>query len=392
MTTKVYLRKSSAQSTSGYIWISYYVGRDKVNYSTRVQVKVKDWDSQKSLVLSSDPGADDKNLIVANHVANITKTDVRMKLLGRHPTKESFLRALRRPSDYDTFYDFCDEVMRKTAPRLRASTRNGQQQVIKKLKMFRPGLSMDEVTVDLLDDFLGYLVGECGNNMNTVNKNLSTVKKFVIAAVKQGYMDENPFDGWYIPGRNPSIVYLTEEELQRLIYIYKEGELEYTTYRSLEVFLFLCFSSLHIGDARRLRIEQLGRESFTYYRLKLETRNPRPIIVPISDSMRQIASNMTGNRKKGLIIAECPADQVMNRALKDVAKMADIDKPLTLKCGRHTFATLYASATHDLLSLKSILGHSDIKDTLVYAHVIEDDKKIGVWKTFDRFSNLNVRE
>ena len=57
-------------------------------------------------------------------------------------------------------------------------------------------------------------------------------------------------DGWRIAKGTPSMVYLTEEELGRLVELYKSGELEGKLHHSLEIFLFLCFSSLHIDDAK----------------------------------------------------------------------------------------------------------------------------------------------
>lgn len=385
MKTVVYLRNYSG-SGDGIVWVRFYISGAKVNYSTKVRVAVSDWDAEHSCVKSSDPLAKDKNLVIDNEVADITKTEVRMRLLGRKPTRESFLRALHRPSDYTDFFEFCQAYAKKYGKMLRHSTASSERTALAKLSAYHPGLAFDEIDAELIGGFLAYLVSECGNNLNTANKNLSIVKKYVMAAVREGYMDVNPFDGWKMPKRTSAIVFLTEEELTRLIHIYNKGDLEYTAYRSLEVFLFLCMSSLHIGDARRLRIEQIGKDSFTYFRVKLETRNPQPITVPMSSGLSDITAHIIGNRKKGLVLGQCPTDQEMNRQLKRIAADAGIAKNISLKCGRHTFATLFASKTHDLLSLKSILGHSDIKDTLVYAHVIDDDKRAGVEAAFASFT------
>ena len=75
----------------------------------------------------------------------------------------------------------------------------------------------------------------------------------------------------------------------------------------------------------------------------------------------------------------------MNRYLKDIAAEAGIDKAITHKVGRHTFATLYLRKTKDIAALKEILGHSDISETLVYAHVLEESKLEGI-RCFDMFT------
>ena len=38
---------------------------------------------------------------------------------------------------------------------------------------------------------------------------------------------------------------------------------------------------------------------------------------------------------------------------------------------RHTFASYFVKATNDILSLQKILGHSDLKMTMRYAHLAE---------------------
>ncbi|MCS2957585.1 site-specific integrase [Bacteroides salyersiae] len=121
-----------------------------------------------------------------------------------------------------------------------------------------------------MDDYFIYLRKELDNNDNTAYKNMSVLKKYVRAAFKAGYMDENPFEEWSIKRGTASCVYLTEEELNRLVTLYNTGELEYKYHKTLEFFLFMCFSSLHVGDTMRLKLEQFSEDTFTYFRMKAE--------------------------------------------------------------------------------------------------------------------------
>jgi len=54
------------------------------------------------------------------------------------------------------------------------------------------------------------------------------------------------------------------------------------------------------------------------------------------------------------------------------------NKAISHKTGRHTFATFYLDKTKDLNSLRDILGHSDIRETLMYAHVLERSKQKSI--------------
>ncbi|KAA6337757.1 Tyrosine recombinase XerD [termite gut metagenome] len=255
---------------------------------------------------------------------------------------------------------------------------------IKKLKEHNPNLIFEDITEDWLDGYFSYLKKKLGNNDNTAYKNMSVIKKYVRMAHKAGYMDENPFENWSIKQTTANCVYLSEQELQLLVSLYSERNLESRLHKTLEFFLFLCFSSLHVGDAKKLQLEQFGEDSFTYFRIKLRNSKPMPIQVPISSPLRMILRNLVGTRKKGSVFENLPADQTMNIQLKTIADFAEIDKQITHKVGRHTFATIFLRRTKDLASLREILGHSTIKETLVYAHVLDESKQEGI-KVFNTF-------
>ena len=370
---------------SGVIWITFYVSRERVNLSTKISIDPKDWNERTCRIKSSDKHASDKNLILENMLARINNVFVKYRLKDKKLTKDMFLRAYHRPSDYNTFYDYVTAAQKKISYQTEISTFCTHNSVIRKMKEYAPNLTFDDITKEWLDNYFLYLRKELDNNSNTAYKNMGTIKKYVRMAYRDGYMDENPFDDWKIKNTTASCVYLTENELNALISMYRDGLLEYKYHQTLQFFLFLCFSSLHITDAKKLQLEQFTQTSFTYFRVKLKNRKPAPVVVPISAPLESLLRDIVGPRKKGPIFDKLPADQTMNRYLKEIAKMAEIDKPLTHKVGRHTFATIFLRKTKDIAALKEILGHSDISETLVYAHVLDESKQEGI-QCFNQFA------
>lgn len=374
---KIYLRKYN-NDTSGIVWISFYVQRQKINFSTKVTVEVKHWNEKKSIVAAGDKQSADKNLIIETILARINNVFVKYRLRDKNLSRDLFLREYNRPSDYATFFDFVRDYMKKISHRTELTTLNTHMSVIRKLKEFNTDLIFDDITRDWLDIYFAYLRRELDNNANTAYKNMAIIKKYVLAAYKAGYMTENPFEEWSIKKITSTCIYLNEEELAKLVALYNTGELEYKLHKTLEFFLFMCFSSLHVGDAKKLQLEQFSENHFTYFRMKLRNSKPEPIQIPISDPLKNLLSKIVGTRKKGPLFEVIQADQTMNRNLKDIAAIAEIDKPITHKVGRHTFATIYLRHTKDLAALKELLGHSDMKETLVYAHVMDESKREGV--------------
>lgn len=374
---KTYLRRYS-DATNGVVWVSFYINREKVNFSTKVSVACKDWNEKNATVKNGDKYASDKNLIIENVLARINNVLVKYRLKDKKLTRDSFLRAYHRPTDYTTFYEYVTAQQKKLSVRTEMSTLNTHMSAMKKMQEYAPNLTFDDITKDWLDEYFLYLRKELANNPNTAYKNMGILKKYVRMAFKDGYMDENPFDDWQIKKTTASCVYLTEEELGALTTLYRSGELDYNLHKTLEFFLFMCFSSLHVGDAKKLKLEQFGETSFTYFRIKLRNKKPDPIVVPISEPLRTLKVNIAGPRRKGPLFELTQADQTMNRNLKEIAAIAGIDKPLTHKVGRHTFATIFLRKTKDIAALREILGHSDISETLIYAHVLEESKQEGV--------------
>lgn len=104
ITIKIYLRKHTVDATSGVVWVSFYINREKVNFSTKVSVEEKQWNEKMFSVGSGDKNAADKNLIIENIHARINNVIVKYRLKDKKLTCDAFLRAYHRPSDYTTFY------------------------------------------------------------------------------------------------------------------------------------------------------------------------------------------------------------------------------------------------------------------------------------------------
>lgn len=73
--------------------------------------------------------------------------------------------------------------------------------------------------------------------------------------------------------------------------------------------------------------------------------------------------------------------------IKGAAKKAGIKKHVTSHVLRHTYATHLLEMGLDIMTLKDLLGHKDIKTTLVYLHVAQ----LGRDKAFSPLDKLYTR-
>ena len=370
---RIIRRPEEGKNGKSPLYAVFYINREKIRIPIRISVTSAEWNEEEEKIHGRSQEVKDNNLIIEDTRARISDVLVSARLRHQKLTKESFFRSYNSPRDFKDFYAYVDALQRIEGRTLAENTCRQHAAVITKLKTYRPGLAFHEITCQMVKGFASWM-RKIGNKEATVWKNVSVLKTYVSAAERSGYIQENPFNSIKIRHPKNDIVFLTEDELKTVVRIYYSGRYKELSLQSIRLFLFMCFTSLHIGDALKLKIEDIRNGEIHYTRSKTHL----DVCVPLSAPAAKLVEYYREGRSHGILIKRFAKSQTINRKIREICNDAGIDKRVSCKTGRHTFATLYYQKNRDILTLQNILGHSSIRMTTIYAHIIDEVRAEGV--------------
>jgi len=89
--------------------------------------------------------------------------------------------------------------------------------------------------------------------------------------------------------------------------------------------------------------------------------------------------------RSGIVRRHHISDQSFQRALREALRRSGVVKLATPHTLRHSFATHLLESGHDIRTVQELLGHSDVRTTMVYTHVLNRGGR-GAISPFDRLA------
>ena len=231
-----------------------------------------------------------------------------------------------------------------------------------------------DVDREWLEEFIDYLHSKV--SPSSVSTYFAKVKCTLSESVKDKILIQNPsffVDPIRVPESNRE--YLTIEEIQRI----NDVDFHYDVVK--RAFLFSCFSGLRYGDISTLKWRQIQEtnfngngKSFAIHKRQAKTGNINHI--PLNETALKLIGDRPPN---DALVFNLQFNVVhIRRLLKRLLEAAKISKKITFHCARHTYAVLLLANGANLMTVKELLGHRDIKSTQIYAKVIDDSKVTAV--------------
>ena len=198
----------------------------------------------------------------------------------------------------------------------------------------------------------------------TVNKEFTTIKHFFNKAIEKNYLRTNPARGIKaLKSQQKFPRYLSKEEIQKLLNA-ASGDMKDMLYTFLN-------TGMRRGELTNLQWKDVRLKSHIII-IQEHTKNKRPRFIPVNDSLLETLQRRLKSQTSPYVFptksGKAKDGHSLLRDIKLVYKRAGITGA-GIHTFRHTFASHLVMAGVDLATVRELLGHSDIKTTMIYAHL-----------------------
>jgi integrase len=233
-------------------------------------------------------------------------------------------------------------------------------------------LTFDQIDARFCEGFFAHL--KTVLKPNSAGAYFAKFKTVLLSALEEGIIQTTPARHVIVRHAQTLPKFLTLEQVNALSTIPCGNQMVRNG------FLFSCNTGMRFQDVQNLRWEQIETDSIRFTQRKTGREEALPLsphAISILKEQRNQAGFKSGEPAVGHVFSFHRRSTV-DKVLKHWGKRANLNIPLSFHKARHSFATIAHDQGVDIYTISSLLGHSNLSTTQIYARVTDPKKREAV--------------
>lgn len=380
------------------IYLFYHYQYTRFKYSTRETINPKYWNFNNQRVKESRnfPSYPEFNTRLDNLENGINNAFRKLLNDGIQPNNDLLKKGLEFQLDNKvlkqhklTLFEFIDDFINESENIKQSSTISVYKTTLKHLKDYteskNKNVNFDSINLTFYSSFTKYLSQDLEMSINSIGKYIKTIKTFLNEATERGFNENLEFrkSKFKTISEETDAIYLTADELK--IIEEKDFSQKPNLERVRDLFLLGCYTGLRFSDFSQISQENII-ESKSIIQIRTQ-KTKEKVSIPIHPIVKRILVKYENSIPKAF------TNQIMNKYLKDIVEICEIDTPteittsksglvqkstvpkhklVTTHTARRSFATNLYLADIPSISIMKITGHKTEKSFLRYIKVTQE--------------------
>lgn len=361
LTTKIVIKEDHIRTDGTCaIYLQIFLNRVRKKVPMHLAVKPFDFDKVKQRVKTKTLNSRDYNLIIEKALADINTIEVNYRLSNEVLTMEKLMSEYSNPSSRIDFLKFWEIEMEHQKLIKDIATYNQQMGTLRKVKKYKENIFFYELDKIFFEKMIGHFEKVEKNGVQTMFTFKKNFKKYLHIANDKGIKTALSYKDIKTPSPISKRTFLDGDEVTKLNEYYNSGFINENLKSILGQFLFSCFTGLRISDSQAITSDNIIGNVLAFTALK--TGKFQRI------QLNETALSFIGEKE---LFPNKYSEKHINEELKNIAKSCGIRKHITFHVARHSFATNFLICGGRVEVLQKLLGHSSIRETMVYVHIVD---------------------
>jgi len=367
ITYKIILRDFQDKKLEQAIALRVTIQRKTRYFGLNVSTQKKDWNQDTQRVRKTDKNFHEKNLIIENTLAKCYELIAPYRLNGKNISHTDFDYLFHAPKFEKTSFNSFVKWYIDTSNDIGNETKHTYTTLLSKFCCFKSEISFEEITPVFLKSYENFMIKVRKNKPTTIYKSVTWVKNMLNCAVNNNVIRSHEIHKITVRRAQGKRKPLTINELKTLEALYPTLKKKYLK-NILRNFLFACYTGLRYRDLKSIKYKNIEISGNSYILDIVMHKTELQVRIPLSEKTLNL---IDVNSNKEYYILHVPTNQTSNKLLKRVIAIANIDKPISFHTARHTFATIGLTLGIPLDVVSKLLGHTDLRTTMIYAKYVD---------------------